>query len=66
MNIKDRRGHNAADVVWPTEGNEDGTYDSHDYNLSVMMDLRAVLHDLLDEQKKTNRILSETFGWSDK
>lgn len=65
MDKKTRRSHNTADTSWPIEENEDGEYEAHDYSLSVAMDIRAALHDLLDEQKKTNRILAEIFGWKE-
>lgn len=64
MNQKRRRAHPNHDGVWMLPDAD--KLSPPNVQIAVLMDLRAVLHDLLDEQKKTNRILAETFGWSDK
>lgn len=64
MKKDDRRRHYHPDSVWVTkEGSEPGTL-KHEFDRRdvLLMDLRAALHDILDEQRETNRILRMAFG----
>lgn len=62
MNRERRRKHRAADSTWTLgETNKEG-FSRETTQLIVLLDIRAVLHDLLDEQRETNRIIRLALG----
>lgn len=57
-----RRDHNHSDAVWDCKSDSDGTMENSSVANTILMDIRAAMHDLLDQQKETNRLLKEIFG----
>lgn len=57
-----RRKHKAADSTWDLGGTNKEGFSRETTQLIVLLDLRAVLHDLLDEQRETNRIIRLALG----
>jgi hypothetical protein len=61
-----RRMHKAADKQWNlTPDKVDAginTWSDANMHANMLLDLRAALHDMLDEQRETNRILRMAFG----
>lgn len=63
MKKKDRRKHAGSDCVWELGSDAEGnTFTNERVMLNLLADLRAVMHDILDEQKETNRVLRVAFG----
>lgn len=62
--MKKRRGHEKPERVWmlPDDQKSSGTTEINFSNQQVLMDIRAVLHDLLDEQKKQTTLIATIFG----
>lgn len=62
MKKSERRRHSRADGVWQIVTEKSGGYMPNEVKDILLMDLRAALHDMLYEQRETNRILRMAFG----
>lgn len=59
---KGRREHSWPDGLWSFKKQDDGSVRDYQMLGTLLMDLRAVLHDMKDEHKETNRILRLALG----
>lgn len=61
MKYPNRRHHSLSDRIWSPKEDKTG-YTDGQVNSALLQDIRAVLADVLDQQKETNRILRMAFG----